>query len=90
MDKYIFSGFMVKGPKTIDEIELIIFQMESVVNTIASKQYQKLWVSQVERITDEIYLNLFTPNEKEIIADIAEKETKRRILFADQNQQQTE
>lgn len=90
MEKYIFSGYMVKGPKTIDEIELIVFQMESIINNIASKQYLKLWIRQVERITDEIFLNQFTPNGQEKIADIAEKETKRRILYADQNQHQTE
>lgn len=90
MHRKIISGYLVKDILSIQDIENILLMMRSIVNKRAGLAYKSLITRQIERIVDEIALNQWQRPENESILDIADGETKRRILYADQHGQPTE
>lgn len=85
MSEKILSGYLLKGSNHLDDIEMILYEARQRILPIANKMYENLVIKQVERIVDEISLNLYSRPKQKSILEIATEETQRRILYADQH-----
>lgn len=90
MSEKILSGYILMGSNHMNDIEMILYEARQRILPIANKMYETLVIKQIERIVDEISLNLYGLPEQKSILDIATEETRRRILYADQHMHMTE
>ena len=90
MNEKIFTGFELVGVDSIADLELILFQMRSIITEQASIAYANLVTRHIERMVDEIALNISPRPEKMSILDASAADVRRRVIYAEQRNQDTE
>lgn len=90
MSQNILTGFILKDISSISDVEMIIYQMRTVINRRASIAYSKLVCWQAERIFDEIVLGQYVCPPNKTILDIAAEEVRRRVICAEKKGHKTE
>lgn len=86
----VLNGFLVREFLSFSDMEMLVYEMRDIVQKYAEKSFECLVKWQIERIVDEIALNQFKRPDDVSILDIAVKEVRRRILYAEKNGQHTE
>lgn len=90
MNDKLFVGFEVKDVSMVADLETILFEMKKIVIQQASISYANLVQRHIERLVDEIALNIVQRPERESILDAAANDVRSRIMYAEQRSQDTE
>lgn len=86
----LLKGFLFKGPLSVADLELLIWEMRGIVHKYAGAAYKNLVSRQIERIVDDIAIGEYKQPDDHSIFDIAVQEVKRKISYAENRMNETE